>query len=190
MLQKPLTVLPFEFQRDWQAQVHPAAPKEAGEVRLVGIERAPDGYEAQRITVFVIDENGLPVHNCPVAFAFTTAERFMIGPEFTWAPPPPYRAQIVPTRFGLAEQIQGSVVKPDGPGGVTVYVFRPDLPSDVVTGAGMLADHTGLKLTFQLQRAGVYPLADQVGTLEGLQAELARRQADLEKRLDILEGKW
>jgi hypothetical protein len=79
----------------------------------------------------------------------------------------------VPTAgSGQIDQIQGSVVKQGQPGGITVYLLEPEYSSDVVTGAGMLADHTGLHLTFQLRRNGVVPLMDRLASMEARIAAL------------------
>jgi hypothetical protein len=52
--------------------------------------------------------------------------------------------------------------------------LEPEYSSDVVTGMGMLADHTGIHLTFQLRRNGVVPLMDR---LESLEARVAALEA-------------
>jgi hypothetical protein len=53
--------------------------------------------------------------------------------------------------------------------------LEPEYSSDVVTGAGMLADHTGLHLTFQLRRSGVVPLAERLAIIEARLAALEAR---------------
>jgi hypothetical protein len=79
----------------------------------------------------------------------------------------------VPTQgSGQIDQIQGSVVREGEPGGVTVYVLEPEYASDYVTGAGMLPDHTGLHLTFQLRRQGVKPLTERLAEIEARLAAL------------------
>jgi hypothetical protein len=173
---EPLTVLPQLIQRDWRAQLHRATPTSEGVFRLVHARPTkPQSFEEQRIIVLVVDENGFPLPNVSVAFSYSTAESFTLAQDFLWSPPPPHRAFIVPTQgSGQIDQIQGSVIKEGEPGGVTVYVFEPEYSSDYVTGAGMLADHTGLHLTFQLRRQGVKPLMD--------------RLAEIEARLAALEG--
>ena len=59
-------------------------------------------------------------------------------------------------------------------GGITVYICEPEYASDYVTGAGALADHTGMHMVFQLRRPGVVPLGE--------------RLAKIEARLAMLEG--
>ena len=173
---EPLKVLPLEFQRDWRAELHPAASNEAGSFRLVGIRKTrPKSFEELKIIVLVVDENGFPIPGVKVAFAYSTAAQYLVGPEFSWIPPRPFRADIFPTEgSGQIEHVQGSVVKPGEPGGITVYVCEPEYSSDYVTGAGALGDHTGMHLTFQLRRAGVVPLNE--------------RLSHIEARLDALKG--
>lgn len=174
---KPLTVLPTDIQLDWMAGLERAHDTGQGVFRLVGARRTrPQDWQSQRITVHVIDENGFPLPNVQVGFSYSTAEHYIIGPEFTWSPPGPHLAFIAHTQgSGMIDQVQGSAVKEGQPGGVTVYILEPEYPSDVVTGAGMLSDHTGLVLTFQLLRAGVRPLPEWL--------------AEIEQRLAILEAR-
>jgi hypothetical protein len=133
----------------------------------------PKSFEEQRVIILVVDENGFPMPNTRVAFSYSTADQYVLTPDFLWSPPSPSRAFIVPTAgSGQIDQIQGSGVKQGEPGGITVYIFEPEYSSDVVTGAGMLADHTGLYLTYQLRRTGVTPLTDRIASLEARVAAL------------------
>lgn len=165
---EPLTILPHEIQRNWLAQLHQAEPTEKGVFRLVGIRPTVGrSFEGQRITVLVLDENGIPIPNVTIAFSFSTAPVYYIEDDFQWIPPSPQRAFVAQTQGnGQIDQVQGSAVKQGYPGGVTVYVLEPEYSSDYVTGAGMLADHTGLHLTFQLRRAGVRPLGEYLAEIE------------------------
>jgi hypothetical protein len=171
---EPLTVLPHQIRRDWRAQLHRATPTQEGVFRLVHARPTkPQSFEEQRIIVLVVDENGFPLPNVSVAFSYSTAEPFTLTEDFLWTPPPPHRAFIVPTQgSGQIDQIQGSVVREGEPGGVTVYVLEPEYASDYVTGAGMLPDHTGLHLTFQLRRQGVKPLTERLAEIEARLAAL------------------
>lgn len=171
---QPLTVLPQEIQRDWLAQLHRANPTPNGCFRLVAARSTTgNSFEGQRVTVLVIDENGFPIPGVKVAFSFSTAEYYTLTPGFLWTPPPPRQAFIVPTQgSGQIDQIQNDPVKQGQPGGITVYVLEPEFSSDYVSGAGMLADHTGLHLTFQLRRTGVKPLMEVVADLERRVSEL------------------
>lgn len=181
---EPLKVLPADIQRDWMARLEPAREESQGGVfRLVHARRTePRGYQGQRITVLVVDEQGLPLSGVNVAFSYSTAEPFTIGQEFKWTPPGPYRAHIVLTEgSGQIEEVQGSAVKEGQPGGMTVYVFEPDYPSDVVSGLGMLADHTGIFMTFQIRRAGIKPLPEVL-------ADLERRVAALEQKNQVFSS--
>ncbi len=173
-MMRPLNNLPMEFQRDWGADL--LSSSEDSAYRLVNIHRAEGkGYQGQRLTVQVLDINGFPLPNVPVAFSYSTARPYFIADDFFWQPPPPRRADIYPTNGGgMIDHIQGSVVKDGEPGGVTVYIFDPNFPSDVVSGMGMLADHTGVILTFQRQIKGEIPLDERLGAIE--------------KRLSILEA--
>lgn len=171
---QPLTMLPFEIQRDWLATLQKASPTEEGVFRLVNIRRTqPKSFEEQRIVVLVVDENGFPLPNIRVAFAYSTADWYPLTSDFLWTPPLPVRALVVPTQgSGQIDQIQGSGVKQGEPGGITVYILEPEYSSDVVAGAGMLADHTGLHLTYQLRRAGVVPLLERLANIEARLAAL------------------
>lgn len=177
---EPIQILPMEIQQKWQAQLYPAYPTGKGQFRLVSIRpTAPKSFEEQRITVLVVDENGFPMPNIAIAFSYSTADPYFLPNGYTWNPPTPHRAFIVPTQgSGQIDQIQGSVVKQGEPGGVTVYAMHPDYPSDYISGAGMLADHTGLHLTFQLRRNGIKPITERLRALEdfaGDSGELARQ---------------
>ncbi|GAB4418593.1 MAG: hypothetical protein Fur0044_14650 [Anaerolineae bacterium] len=171
----PLNVLPTDIQQDWMAGLQRQVSQQAqGHFYLVNIRRTkPKSFEEQRVIVLVVDENGFPIPNVPVAFSYSTADQYVLTPDFLWTPPSPPRAFIVPTAgSGQIDQIQGSGVKQGQPGGITVYLFEPEYSSDVVTGLGMLADHTGLHLTFQLRRNGVTPLMDRIASLEARVAAL------------------
>ncbi len=163
-----ISVLPADIQMDWMAQLHQAIPADKGTFRLVGARRTnPKSFEGQRITVLVLDENGFPMPNIPVAFAYDTADQYVMTQDFVWTPPLPHQAFVVPTQGGgQIDHVQGSPVKQGEPGGVSVYIFEPEYSSDVVVGAGMLADHTGLHLTFQLQRTGILPLTTRLEAIE------------------------
>ena len=173
----PLNVLPEDFQINWQAALSKAASNPNGSFELINIRRTqPKTFEELRLIVLVVDENGFPMSGVKVAFSYSTANQYTVGQDFTWSPPSPRRADIFPTEgSGQIEHVQGGVVKQGEPGGITCYIVEPKYSSDIITGAGALADHTGMHLTFQLRRPGVVPLSD--------------RLASIEARLDALEGK-
>ncbi len=162
---QPLTRLPNDIAFNWGAALTPAGPPSA--FRLVGIRRTqPKTWEEGRIIVLVVDENGFPLPGVKVAFSYSTAHRFGVDDQFTWSPPQPWRAHIVPTEgSGQIEQVQGSVVRDGQPGGVTVYVVEPEYASDIVSGMGALSDHTGIHMTFQLRREGVTSFQQQLAEL-------------------------
>lgn len=170
----PLNVLPVEFQTEWQAQLHQASDNPNGSFRLVKIRSTkPTTFEELRIIVLVVDENGFPMPGVKVAFSYSTANQYAVGSDFTWVPPQPFRADIFPTTGGgQIEHIQGSVIKKGQPGGITVYIVEPEYSSDYVTGAGALADHTGMHMTFQLRRTGVVSLAERMKNIEDRLAAL------------------
>jgi hypothetical protein len=165
---EPIINLPVEIQQKWLAELQPATPTDQGAFRLIGIRPTkPTTWMEQRIIVLVVDENGISIPGVTVAFAYSTASPYVVGPEFKWAPPSPRRADIFLTRgSGEIEHIQGSVVQDGQPGGVTVCILEPEYSSDVVTGAGMLNDHTGLYMVYQLRRSGVEPTEDRLAALE------------------------
>lgn len=181
---QPLTLLPNDIINDFGAEVFSATPTEKGVYRLVDARRtAGSGYQGQRITVLVLDENGVAMPGVPIAFSYSTADHYTLTSDFAWIPPQPYKAFIVRTGgSGEIDMIQGDVIRQGGSGGMTVYILDPAHSSDLVTGAGMLADHTGLYLTYQLRRTGVIPLSDAL-------AELKTFILDHEGRITALEGK-
>lgn len=172
---EPVNALPVDIQQDWMATLQrQVSPQAEGHFYLVNARRTqPKSFEEQRVVVLVVDENGFPIPNVRVSFSYSTANQYVVTPDFLWSPPSPPRAFIVPTASsGQIDQIQGSGVKKGEPGGITVYLFEPQYSSDVITGAGMLSDHTGLYLTFQLRRNGVVPLMDRLANLEARVAAL------------------
>jgi len=171
---EPLDVLPGDIQANWRASLQRAVATEEGVFRLVNARRTdPASWEGQRIVVLVVDEDGTPIPGVKVAFSFSTADWYTIAGDFQWLPPAPHQAFIVPTEgSGQIDHVQGSPVKPGQPGGVTVYILEPEYSSDVVTGAGMLGDHTGLHLTFQLRRVGVFPVLERLARIEEQLARL------------------
>ena len=176
----PIMVLPVDFQQNWKATLQSATPTAddssgvGGVFRLVNIRRTqPKTFEEQRLIVLVIDENGFPLPNIKVAFSFSTANQYLVSSDFKWAPPQPFRADVVATTGGgQIEHVQGSIIKEGQPGGITVYIVEPKYSSDVVTGMGMLADHTGVHLTFQLKRNGVQSINDRFAAIEARLAAL------------------
>jgi hypothetical protein len=172
---EPLNVLPQDIQQDWLAQLHRDVSQQAeGHFYLTNIRRTkPKTFEELRVIVLVVDENGFPIPNVNVAFSYSTADQYTLSPDFLWTPPAPQRAFIVPTAgSGQIDQVQGSVVKEGEPGGITAYLLEPNYSSDYVSGAGALADHTGLHLTFQRRRNGVVPLMERLDAIEARLAAL------------------
>jgi len=162
---KRLTILPEVFQRNWMARLEPADPNPNGAFRLV--ECVPiTGSGDLRLVVMVVDEDGFPIPNVQVAFSYDTAQQFTVSEDFTWSPPS-YLADVFPTKgSGEIEHIAGSTVKKGQPGGVTVFILERNYSSDYVTGAGVLSNHTGMRMTFQLQRPGVVTIVDRLHNLE------------------------
>jgi hypothetical protein len=172
---QPINVLPVDIQQDWMATLQRQVSQQAkGHFYLTGVRRTKaKTFEDQRVIVMVVDENGFPMPNVRVAFSYSTADQYVLSPDFLWSPPPPNQAFTVPTAgSGQIDQIQGGGVKQGQAGGITAYLLEPEYSSDVVTGAGMLADHTGLHLTFQLRRNGVVPLMDRLASMEARIAAL------------------
>jgi len=174
---QPLVVLPVDIQNDFGAEVFSATPTTGGVYRLVAARRTkPKDFESQRITVRVVDENGAPMEGVPVAFSYSTApDKYTLTADFQWQPPGPHRAFIARTGgSGEIDMVLGAegVVKAGESGGVTVYILQAEFSSDVVTGCGMLADHVGMVLTFQLRRTGVVPLDERLGSIEARLAAL------------------
>jgi hypothetical protein len=117
--------------------------------------------------VQVQNENGVPLSGMPVAFSYSTAAPYLLTSDFAWLPPPPQRAFVARTdASGQIDQIQGDVVKQGEPGGITVYLLMPEYSSDAVAGCGMLSDHTGMLLSFQLRRVGYVSIEDRLSQME------------------------
>lgn len=163
----PLNILPVDIQNRWQASLIAPPPTEHGKFYLMEI--APTqakSFQELRIIVDLIDENGFGLPDIPVAFAYSTADFVTLTPDFLWTPPSQNIFKAPTQPGGRAEQIQGSVVKEGQPGGITVFVFHPLYSSDAVAGAGALADHSGLRLRFQLKRPGVKSFEERLADLE------------------------
>lgn len=151
-----LKQLPEVFQRKWMANIQKAVPgvNSRGVYSLVDIKQTPGrSNRGQRVIVRVVDINGFPVPDVPVMAHFSTAKRdFLVLDEtFTYNIPPTIRNGLLEFTTGAGEIdfIQGSPVKMGEPGGMTIYLPDPYMPSDIVTGMGMLEDHTGVLLVFQ-----------------------------------------
>ena len=173
---KPLNFVPIQITQDFGTELFKGYANDNGIFQLVDIQRTEAaGFQGQRIAVTVVDENGFPLPNVRVVFSYSTGRRFTPPSNAQWMPPTPWRGHVVHTQgSGQIDQIQGDVIKEGQAGGVTVYILEPQFASDVVSGCGMLADHTGLSLTFQLRRNGVRPLSEIVSAIE--------------QRLSVLEG--
>ena len=165
---KPLVILPEDIQRRWGAELHQEESTAFGVFNLVDIRPTQGGsYQGQRIVVLVVDENGIAIPNVRVAFSYSTADRYLMSTNFLWSPPHPRKAFVAVTHgSGEIDQVQGSTVPEGGPGGVCVYLLEPEYASDSVTGCGMMEDHTGLHLTFQLRRVGIKSVLERLDAIE------------------------
>jgi hypothetical protein len=165
---KPLINLPQSFQVDWQAELHKATPSDHGHFEVIQVTKTkPLSGQELRIVIHVMDENGYPLSGVEAICSYSTAEPYTVSDDFVWSPPSPRRGdRLITDGAGQVEHIQGSVVKAGEPGGITVYIFEPLYPSDYITGAGALADHTGMRITFRLRRAKVKSLMERVSQLE------------------------
>ncbi len=203
-----LRFLPMEVQQKWHGALFSAPmDEEVGNWRLVSVRKTnPVGYQGGKVIVQLLDENERAIPNVDVVFAYDTGKRVYLQlgiddevvPEWRWGPPAiGLRGDVVTTGGdGMAEHVQGGVVKDDEPGGITVWIKDPQRPGDYVTGMGMLHDHTGILLTFQKQDVGVVSDAERMASieanmkvLEDALAELALRVADLEERPQSFELK-
>jgi hypothetical protein len=189
----PLEFLPIEIQARWHASLYSAPPDpEVGAYKLLQIEPTePKGYMGQRITVLVLDENERPIPNVEVVFAYDTGKQIFQEGIWKWVPPSEGRkGDVVPTRGdGMAEHIQGSVVKDDEPGGITLWIKDPDRPCDYMRGLGMLYDHTGLYVVYQRQDAGVVSDNERLTNLELNQQALEDAIGAMSDQLKTLEGR-
>lgn len=115
----PLVILPQDIQNDFGAELYSAIPAKMGVFRLVDARRTEGrSFEGQRITVLVVDENGIAMPGIPVAFSYSTADKYTLTQDFDWQPPGPHKAFIVRTGgSGEIDQIQGDSVKQGGAGG-------------------------------------------------------------------------
>jgi hypothetical protein len=164
-----LDVLPQDIQQDWLAQLNKNISEKAeGHFHVVAARRTkPKTFEELKVIVLVVDENGFPIPNVQVAFSYSTADKYTLSPDFLWTPPSLRKAFVVYTQGGgQIDQVQGSVVNEGEPGGITVYCLEPKYSSDYVSGAGALASHEGLHLTFQLRRKGVIPILERLEKIE------------------------
>lgn len=179
MKRPPLNQIPINIARQFNAWLEPAEEQDA--YRLVAVRTTkPKSFEEQRLIVLVVDENGHPQANVPVAFLYSTGE-YHSAAHYQWQVPRPFKGDIVATEgSGQIEHIQGSAIKPGQPGGITVAVANPAIASDIVFGAGMLADHTGLHFTYQLQRHSVQTLAERIDDIGKMMDGFERRISQLE----------
>lgn len=162
-----LHVLPSDIRRDFGAHLAKAVPTEHGAIRLVGARRTTSGALNQRITVQVLTAEGAPVPGVDVGFFFSTGKTWLPSVDFVWPPPRPWTGDVFATSgSGEIDHVQGSVIKAGQSGGITVCCLHPLLASDVVSGAGMLADHTGLWFTYMVMPNGYVSTADRLKRLE------------------------
>jgi hypothetical protein len=183
---KRLKVLPEDIQRDFGAELHKGRRAKEDDIqgvfRLVDIHTTePGSNQEQRVIANVLDENCVPMSGGKVAFSYSTAKQFVLGQEYSWMPPAPRKALLVNLTGGVAEQIQGSVIQKGQQGGITVYVLHPDYSSDWIVGCGMLADHTGLCLTFQLQETSTPSILDELEILGNRVTELETQLLKLKR---------
>lgn len=161
-----LQILPLDLRRDFGAHLHKAQPTGHGAVRLVGATRTTSGALSQRITVQVLGPEAQPAPGIDVGFFFSSGRTWLPSEDFAWSPPHPWVGDVFATKgSGEIDHIQGSAIKQGQRGGITVSVLHPLFSSDVITGAGMLADHTGLFLTYMVIPTGYIPLREQVARL-------------------------
>lgn len=147
-----LKSLPMDIKQDWHASLVHGEVASDGIFKLIHAERT-DGASSlgQRVSVLVVDKDNHPIPLVKIAYAFDTANFFVVDDNFEWTPPQPQKAFFDKTNGGgESNMIQGSGVKEGQPGGITVYVYEPTYGTDIVFGAGMLSDHTGLYLVFKL----------------------------------------
>lgn len=149
---KPLKRAPEFFQRLMGTRIRPVRENENGKFACTGIELERSGALDRRICVQVLDKNGCGLNNVLVGFSYSSLEadkRLILGPAWEWEPTQDKYFTTI-TRGGWAEMILGAeaIVNPGSIGGVTVEILQPDVPSDAVSGLGMLKNHNSPLLTF------------------------------------------
>lgn len=172
-----MNILPEIFSRDWRAFLHKGAeiPSTKGIYKLKDIKPTPGGgYMSQRIIVLVLDENGFPIPGVEVAFNYSTGKPIILRGDWKWSPLiGSITGDVVTTRgSGEVEHIQGSAVKEGEAGGVTVWIKDPERNCDIVSGLGMLADHTGVYMTYQRKDRGVLGFEERLEKIETLIAKM------------------
>lgn len=149
---------------------------EAGKFWLEDIKWDYSGDSELAVTVVVVDENNIPMHSVPVGFFFDTGTPMPVH-NLNWNTGLLPKGTMDTTYGGVPAQLilgADGVIKKGEPGGVSVAVMHPDFSSVVLKGAGMKADHTGMIITFKLQRAGVQSYEERITQLEAQVAELAQ----------------
>lgn len=138
-----------------------------GAFRVVAMSKLTTGSNDRRIRVNLIDEDGNAITALSVAFGYSTAELLRLGPDFEWQPSLT-KAFVTGYQNGNYEMILGSdgVINEGEVGGVTVCALHPKYPSDEVSGLGMLPDHTGLSVTFQLQTPEIDSIGERLDQIE------------------------
>jgi hypothetical protein len=176
MFNKPLFMMPRDIQRNYRASVESVKANELGAWHLVAaFPTSEAGGDSGRVIVVALDADGSPVFGLPVVFAWDTAVFLEFPDNFSWAPPYPQKGIMEITRGGEVECIQGGFIKPGQEGGITAYIADPEVPSDIVRGAGIVPPgHTGLWLVFRY-----FPTNE---------LSLGERVSELEAQLEIIKG--
>ncbi len=111
---------------------------------------AGGGFELA-IRSVVMNKYGVFDPFIPVSYSYDSLgdgdEELVVDNEWTWIPPSPWfhePGMNVP-QFVRKGAIN-SVIKKGRPGGVRVHVAKPNLPSQILRGAGVKATHEGLSL--------------------------------------------
>jgi hypothetical protein len=184
---EPLKTLPEVIQMKWHAQLHQGDDDpRVGIYNLVDIEPAP--HPGQQIEVLVLDENERPIPNIDVVFSYDTGNFIILEGEWYWTPPSARRGDVVRTGGdGTAVHTQGSVVKDDEPGGITVWIKDPQRACDWVTGLGMLSDHTGIRMIYKRKDVGVESDRAALILLRHYVLRVEQQVHLLKKRVELLE---
>lgn len=177
--------IPIDLINDFGVWIDQAEPTDLGANHVIDIRRSEAGHDDRRIVVYLIDENGMARSGVPIVFYWDTIkDTYQLTSDVKWLWNPqernlPRKGLLTRTDgSGKAELILGpeGVVKAGESGGVTCYPLEPEYSPDIVHGLGMMPNHQGLRVTYQLQRVGVLPLDER---LEAIEARLA-----------ALEGLW
>jgi hypothetical protein len=181
----PLIFIPPEM-NEWGMQLVTPDASLLGEFVLVGCEQA-DIEQHHQVTV--IDEDGRPMRGVDVIFGYDTGNPINLPPRANHWRNAPNVLKGNAQRTNAMGYAQHTV----GEGGENIWVWYRNGDGDLLYPSPIVRNctwkipplgrfnHTGVSLTFQLQRVGVVPLLDRLSAVEEWITTFDQRLKVLEK---------